>query len=451
MITLFETLAMAVSMYMLLNIIARLVNNKKLHFALTVFMLASIFSLLLMILYSDSFGTHFDSMLSINQFSSLISLMITFGMLLVQFIAYSEPVYQDFSLLSSFSFFGMLLVIMSTSILTLFIGLELLTIPTVISLLLSRKWLEAGIKYFVVVALSAGLFAFGAATFFLLNGNLQITAQNTAGDIIALLFFVVAIGIESGIFPFNLWIPDVYQGSPGFITSMLGGLNKKVGIVALIYIMLVIFPYISQDLLIFFAVLTMFYGNLAALMQKNVKRILAYSSISQVGYILIGLSTLGRYGLSASIFQIFAHMFAFIGIFAVIALLETKGRIETKDYIGLNSENKFMALTLSVLLLSMAGIPFTAGFVGKFLLFSSAVYSNLVWLAILGIINTVISVYYYAKIIIAVYTNKKDARHVRADFSISFAALASLAIIIFFGVYPAPMISLAQAAAAILI
>ncbi|MGC8699533.1 MAG: NADH-quinone oxidoreductase subunit N [Candidatus Micrarchaeia archaeon] len=451
MITLFETLAMAVSLYMLLNIIARMTNNKKLHFALTVFLLASIFSLLLMILYSDSFGTHFDSMLSINQFSSLISLMITFGMLLVQFIAYSEPVYQDFSLLSSFSFFGMLLVIMSTSILTLFIGLELLTIPTVISLLLSRKWLEAGIKYFVVVALSAGLFAFGAATFFLLNGNLQITAQNTAGDIIALLFFVVAIGIESGIFPFNLWIPDVYQGSPGFITSMLGGLNKKVGIVALIYIMLVIFPYISQNLLIFFAVLTMFYGNLAALMQKNVKRILAYSSISQVGYILIGLSTLGRYGLSASIFQIFAHMFAFIGIFAVIALLETKGRIETKDYIGLNSENKFMALTLSVLLLSMAGIPFTAGFVGKFLLFSSAVYSNLVWLAILGIINTVISVYYYAKIIIAVYTNKKDARHVRADFSISFAALASLAIIIFFGVYPAPMISLAQAAAAILI
>jgi len=292
------------------------------------------------------------------------------------------------------------------------------------------------------------LFAFGAATLFFSTGNLQLSEQGySLYNLVAFIFFITSISIEAGIFPFNLWIPDVYQGAPAFITSMLGGLNKKVGLIALIYISILMFPFISQNLLLMLAVLTMFYGNLAALVQKNVKRILAYSSISQVGYILIGIASMSKYGVAASTFQIFAHVFAFIGVFAVVTFLERKGRKEVIEYIGLNKENRLASFALSLMLLSMIGMPFTAGFVGKFLLFSSAIYSNIAWLAVLGIINSVISIYYYAKIIIAVYTNREGAKPIRLGAPISIALLISIAIILVFGIYPGPLFNMMQAAA----
>ncbi|MGC8662166.1 MAG: NADH-quinone oxidoreductase subunit N [Candidatus Micrarchaeia archaeon] len=447
MITIFLGISLAAALYIISSIIANIIKSKKIGFAFSNAFLVILFFLFMLTITNNYFGLHLDSMLSMNSFSVFMALTVTLGMILIHFIAYGEEHYLEFSLFSGFSFFGMLLVIMSTNIIVLFLGLEALAIPMVMMLLLSNKWLEAGIKYFVVVIVSAGLFAFGAAVLFIFGGNLQIINHNNIGDTIAMLFFVVSLGIESGLFPFNLWIPDVYQGGPSFVTAMLGGINKKVGIVALIYILLIVFPYMSQNLLLFFAVLTMIYGNLAALPQKNVKRMLAYSSISQVGYILIGLATISRYGLAASIFQIFAHMFAFIGVFAIVGALESKERTEIKDYIGLNNENKIMAFALSLFLFSMMGVPFTIGFVGKFMLFSSAVYSNFVWLAVLGIIATLISVYYYAKVIIAVYTNKANARHVNMRLSLYFVIFVSMIIVVLFGVFPSAIISLAQAAA----
>jgi len=450
MTSLFEMLSLSVSLFALLNITVRLLDRKRVQFAVTLFFLAIILALYSLIIYYKDFGLHLG-LININPFTTLISAIITMGMLLVQLIAYNEQAYNDFSLLSGFSFIGMLLAIMSNNIATLFIGLALLTVPTVLILLLSKKWIEAGIKYFIVTALSAGLFAFGAAVLFFATGSLQISTQtNSLGGVVAFLFFVVAISVEAGIFPFNLWIPDVYQGAPAFATAMLGGLNKKIGLMALLYVAILMFPYISQNLLLLFSLLTMFYGNLAALVQRNVKRMLAYSSISQVGYILIGLAAMSKYGIAASIFQIFAHIFAFIEALAIIAFLERKGRIEVKDYVGLSDENRLAAFALSLMLLSMIGMPFTAGFVGKFLLFSSAIYSNLAWLAILGVVNSVISIYYYAKIIIAVYTNKEGARPMGLGLATSVASLFNIAIIILFGIRPQLIFGLMQSAASAL-
>ena len=447
MISLFDMLAISVALFVLLNILARLANNKKLHFAITFFFLVLILSILSLMLYYNDFGIHIG-FINASQFSVLIAAILTIGMLIIQLIAYDEQVYTDFSLLSCFSYAGMLLVVMSNNIVTIFIGLALLTVPSVFILLLSRKWIEAGLKYFIVTALSASLFAFGAATLFFSTGNLQLSGQGySLGSLIAFIFFIASISIEAGIFPFNLWIPDVYQDAPSFMTSMLGGFNKKVGLIALIYISILMFPFISQNLLLVFAVLTMFYGNLAALVQKNVKRILAYSSISQVGYILIGIASMSKYGVAASAFQIFAHVFEFIGAFAVVAFLERKERKEIIEYIGLNKENKLASFALSLMLLSMIGMPFTAGFVGKFLLFSSAIYSNFAWLAVLGIINTVISIYYYAKIIIAVYTNREGAKPIRLGTLTSIALLISIIFILVFGIYPGLLFNIMQAAA----
>ncbi|MGB9732558.1 MAG: NADH-quinone oxidoreductase subunit N [Candidatus Micrarchaeia archaeon] len=448
MISLFGMLALSVALLVLVNIVVRAIGNKKAQFAATMILLSASLFFILDILVQGSFGWHMLRLVDLNPFSVLLSAIIAAGMLAIQVIAFRESVYEDFAVFSSFSFLGMLLVAMAGSIATIFIGLELLTVPTVFSLLLSKKWIEPGIKYFVVTALSAGLFAFGTAVLFLSTGNLQLSPQAyNMGSAIAFVMLLVSIGIESGVFPFNLWIPDVYSGAPAFITAMLGGFNKKIGIVALAYITLVLFPYFSQSLLILFSILTMFYGNLAALAQRNAKRMLAYSSISQVGFILIGFSAMSTYGVSASIIQIFAHMFAFIGALAIVAFFESSGRVEINDYIGLHNESKLAAFALAVFLLSMVGVPFTIGFVGKLMLFASAVSSNLAWLAVLGIINTVISIYYYAKLIIAIYTNKAYAKPIRLGAGIYAVVAACLLIVLLFGIYPAMLFNLAQSAA----
>ncbi len=447
MISLFYALILAIAAMFVLNSVARILGNKKIELAISL-IFTSLISAVIALMLSEGYSGIHAQFIKLNEFSLLLSLAVSLGMILIHLISFREREYADFSILSMFSFIGMLLVIMSNSIVTIFIGLALLTVPTVFSLFLNSKWVEAGVKYFIVTALSAGLFAFGAAMLFASSGSLQIAEQSyDIGNFVAFLLLFASIAIESGIFPFNLWVPDVYQKSPAFITSMLGGLNKKIGLIALIFVSLIIFPYASKGMLAIFSILTMFYGNIAALVQKNVKRMLAYSSISQVGYILIGLSTLSNYGIASSIYQIFSHMFAFIGLFAIVMLMEAQGRHEISDYVGLNKENKIAAFTVAIMLLSMIGMPFTAGFIGKFMLFSSAVASNMAWLAIIGIINTVISVYYYAKLIIAVYTNKAEARPIIISPSLATAAVISLVIVLILGIYPSLLFGLAQGAA----
>jgi NADH:ubiquinone oxidoreductase subunit 2 (chain N) len=168
MMSLFDMLALSVALFVFLNILARLANKKKLHFAITFFFLALILAILSLMLYYKDFGIHMG-FINASQFSVLIAAILTMGMIVVQLIAYEEQVYTDFSLLSSFSYTGILLVVMSSNLVTIFIGLALLTVPTVFAMLLSRKWIEAGLKYFIVTALSASLFAFGAATLFFLQ------------------------------------------------------------------------------------------------------------------------------------------------------------------------------------------------------------------------------------------------------------------------------------------
>ncbi len=264
----------------------------------------------------------------------------------------------------------------------------------------------------------------------------------------AAILFIAALGMDSSIFPFNVLIPDVYEGASAYATSMLGGINKKMGFAALIQIMILVFITDSQAFLLIaiLSVLTMFYGNITAILQKNVKRMLAYSSISQAGYILIGIAVSTPSGIAASLFQIFSHMFLFIGVLAIIAWLESRNRTKIDDYIGLHEDNKFAALALSIMLFSMIGLPFTTGFVGKFLIFLSAVNANMVWLAVIGIINSVISVFYYAKIIIASYTSKAVPKKAGMDTQTKTVIAVCLIITVIFGILPQPVISIASSA-----
>jgi proton-translocating NADH-quinone oxidoreductase chain N len=393
----------------------------------------------------------------IYPFSLLFVALFAIAMLLVNMLSYSNAKdYPDLPLLFGFSFIGAFAVATAVSILAVFVGLELLTITTSFMILLEGKHrIKAAVKFFLLGSISIAIFAFALSMLLPYDGQLALAAAtinpNITGILLLLIsmgLFIAAFGFDTALFPFNLWVPDVYEGAPTNITAMLAGFNKKVAFVAMIEVFfLVFFAYRSSFSEVFavLAVLTMFFGNLVALAQKNVKRMFAYSSIAQAGYILVGIATASQLGLEASIFYIIAHSFMIIGAFAIVLWLESKNIKSIDDYTALGSRNRFAAIALTIFMLSMAGIPPLIGFAGKFLLFSSAISSGMVLLAIIGIINSFISIYYYAKVMNSMYT-MKDEKKIKMDHYVMVVVIIVVAVVILFGIYPQPMISIAATA-----
>lgn len=444
--------AILMTLLIISGILSEIHKHEKISFiSITIILLAillgSIFSI-----YSN-FNLHALGILNISPLSSLFLLLFSSGLILIEILAYHNS--EDiciFNMLLSFSAVGIFLVSTAYSLLTIFIAIELVSLPTALMMLVGgKKNLEAATKLFILGAVSISVFAFAMALIMPYNATLSLSSlsmnANIGGNYLILLsmvLFIAALSVEAALFPFNLWIPDVYQGSQGHITALLSGINKKVAFVAIIYILFIVFfSYRSEfsNILGIIAILTMFFGNLVAMVQKNIKRMLAYSSISQAGYILIGLAAISSYGLQASIYQIFAHMFMTIGAFSIVMWMESKSIFNRNDCKGMIHRNSFVAISFTILMLSMAGIPPFMGFVGKFLLFSSAIKSNLLFLALMGIINSFISVYYYGKIINVMF-QKSDKPYLYFRRSILFVVGISLLIIIAVGIYPQPFISL---------
>ncbi len=436
------------------NILIRMTNRNGFHFAYNTIVMIILMVLLGWMLYTGSAATMFGA-ISINPFSLFFMALMTFGLLLVTSIAFSyAPRFGDFSLMASFALMGIYLVASSVSLVTIFVGLELMTIPTVFIILLSRRSLEAATKLFIMGSIGIAILSFAIVVLYGGSNSisLQQAGQQTDILILAVVLFIAALGFEASVFPFNVLLPDVYEGSPAYATAMLGGINKKVGFAALIQILMLVFVSYGSAFMIIaiLSALTMFYGNLVAIMQRNVKRMLAYSSISQAGYIMIGIATATAAGITAALFQIFSHMILFIGLLAIVAWLESKNRVEIEDLIGLKDENRLAAFAMALFMLSLIGLPFTTGFIGKFLLFFSAINANLLWLAIIGIINSIISIFYYIRAIMAMYTEKSGGRPMYMSKPLAFAVFLCVAITIVFGIYPQPIISLAGNAASFL-
>lgn len=435
------------------NLVLRIVGEKKQQFAYNVALLIALAGAVLF----ETLGTSVHYILGaliLTPFSDFFMLIFAVGMILVNLLAftYSEN-YGDFAILSNFALAGMYLISLSASLLTIFIGLELASLPVVFIILLSKRSIEAATKFFIMTSIAVALLSFAIVLFYGGTGSLLLNqAVKTPLLLFSAILFIVSLGIDSSLFPFNLLIPDVYEGSPAYATSLLGGLSKKAGFAALIQVVILLFFTFRSafDFIIILAVATMFYGNLAAIMQTNLKRMLAYSSISQAGYILIGLAVGTPAGITGSLFQIFSHMFAFIGLLGIVAWLESKNRTRIEDLAGLSSENRFVAFSMALLMLALAGLPLTAGFIGKFLIFLSAVNSGLIWLAIVGIINSVISVFYYSRPIISAYTNKEGTKPISVKKPVYVAIAATLVITVAFGIYPQPIISMATHAASYL-
>lgn len=327
---------------------------------------------------------------------------------------------SEFFLLILSTLVGMDFMISSGHFLLFYIGLELATIPVAALAAYDRSKnisAEAGIKLILSAALSSGIMLFGISMLYGTMGSLyfdDIAAGNmgTHLQIMAFIFFFSGIAFKISLVPFHLWTADVYEGAPVSVASYLSVISKGASVFILAILLYTVFSSIApiwKNLLYVIAVATMTTGNLFALRQKNLKRFLAFSSIAQAGFILLGMIDGSALGMTAVIYFVLIYVFTNLGAFGVVsAISAATGKEHMDDYNGLYATNPKLSLLLMLSLFSLAGIPPIAGFFGKFFLFTAAAHSGYYWLVFIAVINATISLYYYLLVVRAMFIKKND-------------------------------------------
>ncbi len=361
---------------------------------------------------------------------------------------------------------GMSLMTLANDLIVIFLALEILSLALYI---LSGFWrsskasLEAGMKYFLLGAFSSAFFLYGIAFVYGATGTTNLTkiatalGQAGAGNNTLLLIgaglLIVGFGFKVALVPFQWWTPDVYEGAPTPITAFMSVATKAAAFAAFFRVFMVALPVTAWDwrlVLSAVAVLTILFGNIAALVQTNIKRMLAYSSIAHAGYISIALVAGGKDGIAAALFYLLAYTAMNLGAFgAVIALGETdRERVNFADLNGVASSRPLVSAGLAVCLLSLAGFPPLAGFVGKFFIFSAAINSGWGWLALVGILGSLISVFFYLGPIVRMYMSAPAEGWAKSKtpFLVGLAVAVTVILTIVLGVIPFNAISFAQAA-----
>lgn len=330
----------------------------------------------------------------------------------------------EFYILLIVSTLGMVLMAASADLIMLYLAVETTAIPLYVLagfLVRDEKSTEAGFKYLLFGAMTSAVMLFGFSLLFGFSGSTNLyeiasSLENNGLPISAIVgtFMLIFVGFSFKVssVPFHFWAPDVYEGAPTPVTGFLSTASKAAGFVVLIRVLLVVFPEISLQwgaILAAVCIATMTLGNLLALTQKNIKRMLSYSSIAHAGYILIGVVAISLLGTSSAIFYLLAYLVTNLAAFGIIA---TYSRIAGSDdmtaYYGLSRRSPWLALALMVAFLSLAGMPPLGGFVAKLFVFSAAVDANLIWLAFIGVINAIIGLYYYLTVLKYVYLYRSD-------------------------------------------
>ena len=330
-----------------------------------------------------------------------------------------EKISEYFILLFS-TLIGMYFMISSGDFLMFYLGLELATIPIAALAAYTHhesKSAEAGIKLILSSALSSGILLFGISLIYGATGSIYFDAvakvyANTPMQVLSFIFFFTGMAFKMSLVPFHLWTADVYEGAPINVTSYLSVISKGAAAFILIILMFTVFNTIApiyNHILYLIAVLTMTIGNLFALRQKNMKRFLAFSSISQAGFILLGIMGGNIMGMTAVVYFVLVYIFSNLGAFGVVSAISTvTGKETMDDYDGLYSTNPKLSLLMMLSLFSLAGIPPVAGFFGKFFLFASAASAGYYWLVFIAVLNATISLYYYLLVVKAMFINKNE-------------------------------------------
>jgi NADH-quinone oxidoreductase subunit N len=315
---------------------------------------------------------------------------------------------------------GMNFMISSGEFLMFYLGLELATIPMAALVAYSafnQKSAEAGVKLILSAAFSSGIMLFGISLFYGQFGStyfeqLSLVSMDTPLAVLALIFFLSGLSFKISLVPFHLWTADVYEGAPVNITSYLSVISKGAAVFILTILLFTIFRTMVEvwtNIIYIIAILTMTIGNLFAIRQQNIKRFLAFSSIAQAGFILLGIIGTSTLGMATVIYFMLIYIFSNLGAFGVVSVIsDYSGKENIDDYNGLYHTNPKLSLVMMLSLFSLAGIPPIAGFFGKFFLFTAAAEQGYYWLVLIAVINATISLYYYLIVVKAMFINKND-------------------------------------------
>ncbi|HXR47806.1 MAG TPA: NADH-quinone oxidoreductase subunit N [Candidatus Limnocylindrales bacterium] len=378
---------------------------------------------------------------------------------------------SEYYSLIAFALSGMLFAASANDFAMLFVSIELITITFYVLTSFQRGRLvslEAGVKYLILGALSSAFLVFGIALVWGTTGTLNFTelasvaAQFETNKIFLLgvLFVLVGLGFKIAAFPFQIWVPDVYQGAPTPTTAFLAVGSKAAGFVLLLRVLFTALPDVAKhwaDLLIVISGITILYGNLCALPQRNLKRLLGYSSISHAGYLLLGVAALSLTGQAALLYYLAGYLFTVVAAFLVICVVMR--HLDSEDIsglAGLHQRSPLLATTMTLAMVSLAGIPPMAGFFGKFLLLKAVIQQGAInhnhgyyCLAFTALVGVVISLYYYFGVIRAIYWSKNapDLSPIPLSGSVKFAACVCIAGMFWIGLFPSVVLNLATEAA----
>jgi len=358
---------------------------------------------------------------------------------------------------------GMILLASSTDLIMIFLGIEIVSICLYILAGIRRgdlKSNESALKYFLLGAFATGFLLYGMALIYGTTGTTNLlkiasviqeeTVSSMPILLLGVVLLVVGFGFKVSSAPFHMWTPDVYQGAPTPVTAFMAVGPKAAALAALFRVFTQSLPELDstwETLLIVVAVFTMIIGNLGAIVQSNVKRLLAYSSISHVGYILMAVIAKNSIATASLLFYMLAYAFMIFGVFGIIVIMGREGEenLEIENYAGLGYKHPLLALSMTVFLLSLGGLPPFAGFVAKFYIFSAALKEGLVALVVIAVLNSAVSFYYYLKIIVYMYM-KEPVQETRVSLSpiTLFVVAVSVIATIELGIFPDPIIALAQ-------
>jgi len=393
-------------------------------------------------------------------FGSSVILFATLFILLIsdEYLDHIKHNFGEIYGLMLFASTAMIVLAGANNLLTVFLGIETMSICLYIMAGLIKEektGAESALKYFLLGAFSTGFLLYGMSLLYGASGSLDLVEIGQLEDK-GLLFWAGTSLLLVGLFfkvsavPFHMWTPDVYQGTPTNLTAYMATASKSATFVAFILVLSRMFPEFTGDLeyvIQFIAIVTMILGNLIALVQDNVKRMLAYSSIAHAGYVLVGLATGAAAGYSAVLYYLLAYTIMNVGAFGVVAYYERQKGLDFTDvenYAGLGFKQPLMGVAISIFLFSLAGIPGTVGFIGKYQVFAAAIQSGMVGLAIIGVLTSVVSVYYYLRVMVYLYMKdpKEEVELNAPGFKYQLAVVVLVILTIYLGISPADITEL---------
>jgi NADH-quinone oxidoreductase subunit N len=357
---------------------------------------------------------------------------------------------------------GMMVMISAGDLIALYLGLELMSLALYVTAAIDRDSLrasEAGLKYFVLGALSSGMLLYGASLIYGFTGSVKfagiaqaLQGPGSTGVVFGLVFLMAGLAFKISAVPFHMWTPDVYEGAPTPVTAFFAAAPKMAAMALLVRVVIQAFPGILaqwQQIVVFIAIASMALGAFAAIGQSNIKRLMAYSSIGNMGYALVGLAAGTVVGVQGVIIYMVIYLVMTLGTFACILAMRRAGTYveDINDLAGLSRTNPTMAFALAMLFFSLAGIPPLAGFFAKWYVFVAAVQAGLAWLAVIGVLTSVVGAYYYLRIVKIIYFDEPAAAFEPTPGPLKVVAGLSGLFLLLFWLWPAPLVSAADAAA----